>query len=150
MPEFIRIQPARALRRDFAVWATAQTPKVRTVSTHEFAVPVALFTAVPEEVLIGSLVDGHRYVSPDEEETPAPVLPERTAVPGEPLPELPEEAYGPDAVPLDPPDFAPLEDAPADEEAPGGGAFTCEDCQRPYATDRGLATHRRQKHGKGA
>ncbi|MGA5340406.1 hypothetical protein ACPCK3_14785 [Streptomyces griseoincarnatus] len=33
----------------------------------------------------------------------------REAVPGQPLPEVPEEAYGPGTVPVD---FAPLEDAP--------------------------------------
>jgi hypothetical protein len=37
----------------------------------------------------------------------------REAVPGQPLPEIPDSAYGPDSVPLD---FAPLEDAPTFEE----------------------------------
>ncbi|MGV2914550.1 hypothetical protein [Streptomyces alfalfae] len=37
----------------------------------------------------------------------------REAVPGQPLPEVPAGAYGPDSVALD---YAPLEDAPADRE----------------------------------
>lgn len=175
MSRKIRVQPAARRRREFAVWATAQTPKIYTVSPNTFAVPPELFATAPEEILIGSLVDGHRYVSPQEEDqeqqdveesgpwTP-PVLPEVEGIPGEPLPELPAEAYGPDAVLLPPPDFAPLDDAPADDEgdgeadeddpvsypgAPGPGAHRCGDCGRTYATERGLATHRRQKHPEG-
>jgi hypothetical protein len=168
----IRVQPAARRRKEFALWAIAQSPKVRTVAPNTFAVPGDLFTDIPEEVLIGALVDGHRFVSPSEDAvtgTPAPaaeewappVLPEREAVPGEPLPELPETAYGPDAVALPPPDFAPLEDAPADGEgdeegsdssdsADEDGAQPCSDCGRPFSTPRGLATHRRQKHAEGA
>jgi hypothetical protein len=71
----IHVQPTPGLRRDFARWATAQRPKIRTVSTVEFAVPADLFAAAPEEILIGALVDGHRYLSPAEDEakgTPPP------------------------------------------------------------------------------
>ncbi|WP_284576828.1 hypothetical protein [Streptomyces sp. 2P-4] len=173
MSHLIHVQPAPEQRRAFAVWATQQTPKVRTVSPSVFAVPAGLFTAVPEEVLIGSTVDGHRYVSPYEDEPGQPptalvgeqgpelLVPMREAVPGDRLPDLPEGAYGPDSVPLAPPDFAPLEDAPAADEGddegdhggddvPADGAHVCEDCGRSYASDRGLATHRRKKHGKGA
>jgi hypothetical protein len=60
----IHVQPTPELRRAFAVWATEQRPKVRTVSTVAFAVPPNLFVTAPEEILIGALVDGHRYVSP--------------------------------------------------------------------------------------
>lgn len=67
MNDMIEIQPAPERRRAFAVWAVAQTPKLRTVSTHAFAVPARLFVQAPEETLIGALVDGHRYVSPDED-----------------------------------------------------------------------------------
>ncbi|MEU1815145.1 hypothetical protein ABZ543_08100 [Streptomyces roseifaciens] len=68
MSDFIHVRPTTARRRDFAVWATAQRPKVRTVSTHTFAVPASLFVQAPEAVLIGALVDGHRYVSPQEDD----------------------------------------------------------------------------------
>ncbi|MFJ6565601.1 hypothetical protein ACIQMV_38330 [Streptomyces sp. NPDC091412] len=122
-PELIRVQPAPGLRRDFAMWAVAQVPKVRTVSQSEFAVPAREFTNMPERLLIGAIVDGHRYVSPDEEqagdsggaELLGVGLPEREGIPGEPLPPVPDEAYRPDSTPLPPPDFAPLEDAPTYE-----------------------------------
>lgn len=64
MPVMIEVQPATRLLRDFAQWATAQTPKVRTVSQRAFAVPVELFGDIPEAVLAGALVDGQRYASP--------------------------------------------------------------------------------------
>jgi len=168
MSSTIRVQPAARLRKEFALWATAQSPKVRTVAPNTFAVPGDLFTDIPEETLVGALIDGQRYVPPADtvQDAAPPVLPEREAVPGEPLPELPESAYGPDSVPLPPPDFAPLEDAPADDQGPGGGVsdssdrgaedsdpdgpHSCDDCGRPFATERGLATHRRQKHPEGA
>lgn len=59
--EYIEVQPDPALRVAFACWAVAQDPKVRTVSLDTFAVPYARFTAVPEEVLVGALIDGHLY-----------------------------------------------------------------------------------------
>lgn len=167
--ELIRVQPATALRRDFAAWAVAQAPKVRTVSQSVFAVPSRQFTEMPERLLIGSVVDGHRYISPDEEEQqPAGHsggaellgvgLTEREAPPGQPLPEVPAEAYGPDSTPLPPPEYAPLDDAPADESSdpsdPGddngdqedGDGFTCDVCRRPFRSERGRDTHRRQAH----
>jgi hypothetical protein len=165
-PELIHVRPAPETRRDFAVWAVAQTPKVRTVSPTDFAVPVGLFAEVPEELMIGSLVNGHRYVSPQEDAangTPPPgqegdllgvFQPEREGIPGEPLPEVPDEAYPPDAVPLDPPDFAPLDDAPADDSDESDrsdrtvrdGRPVCTDCGRPFKSDRALNSHRRQAH----
>lgn len=174
MSRNIRVQPAARRRQEFASWATAQNPKIHTVAPNTFAVPAGLYADAPEEILIGALIDGQRYVSPAEDAengTPPPgatawtppVLPEQEAVPGEPLPELPPEAYGPDSAPLDPPDFAPLEDAPADDgqepgeedsdssdSGPEGPGHVCDDCDRPYATERGLDAHRRQKHAKGA
>lgn len=172
----IRVQPAARLRQEFALWATAQAPKIRTVAPNTFAVPGDLFVDAPEEILIGSLVDGHRFVSPSEDAaagTPPPAAPPWTppelplveGYPGKALPELPADAYGPDAVPLPPPDFAPLEDATADGDGPGGddgegsdssdssgdsGAHDCADCGRPFTTDRGLTMHRRAKHSEGA
>ncbi|MEV6738710.1 hypothetical protein AB0N14_17965 [Streptomyces sp. NPDC051104] len=170
-PELIRVQPTAALRREFAAWAVAQQPKVRTVSHTVFAVPANQFIHMPEHLLIGSIVDGHRYVSPDEDQE-QPVeqtggaellgvgLPEREGIPGQPLPEVPAETYGPDSVPLTPPEFAPLEDAPAGDEDgsdssdPGDenndqaedGGFTCDVCNRPFKSERGRDTHRRQAH----
>ncbi|MFE4329624.1 hypothetical protein ACFRQM_09230 [Streptomyces sp. NPDC056831] len=78
MTDMLQIQPVQALRREFARWAVAQTPKVRTTSTHHFAVPPHQFVDMPEALLIGALVDGHRYVSPDEDAAagrPAPGTP---------------------------------------------------------------------------
>ncbi|MFI1954806.1 C2H2-type zinc finger protein [Streptomyces xinghaiensis] len=131
--ELIRVQPARHLRREFARWAVAQRPKVRTVSESAFGVPPRLFTHMPERLLRGSLIDGHRYVSPGEEQDPgAPTAPTGgadllgvatehgflTAARGGPLPDVPEAAYGPDTMPLPPPDFMPLEDAPSGAPGP--------------------------------
>ncbi|MFJ4469604.1 hypothetical protein ACIP2X_19245 [Streptomyces sp. NPDC089424] len=65
----ITVKPERSRLVAFARWATAQTPKVRTVGLGEFGVPACLFVHAPEEVLIGALVDGHRYVSPSEDAT---------------------------------------------------------------------------------
>ncbi|MGJ3558859.1 hypothetical protein ACR6C2_07720 [Streptomyces sp. INA 01156] len=124
---------------------------MRTASPQAFAAPHPLFTGMPEPLLIGATVDGHRYVSPDEDQEPTEPadgpellgvdLPEREGIPGQPLPEVPDEAYPPDAKPLPPPDFAPLEDAPADDDG-----ITCDVCSRPFKSERGRDTHRRQAH----
>ncbi|MFJ5037948.1 hypothetical protein [Streptomyces parvulus] len=152
----IRVQPAARLRRDFAVWATAQSPKVRTVAPNTFAVPSEQFTEAPEELLIGALVDGRRFVSPTEDAeqgTPppgdllgvaGPLLPEREAVPGEPLPEVPPEAYLPDSVPLD--EASDLSDSESEES---GWQHVCH-CGKPYSSERGLKTHQRRAHSEGA
>jgi hypothetical protein len=146
---FITVQPAREHRVGFARWAVTQVPKVRTVSTTEFAVPHALFTGVPEQLLIGAVVDGHAYVSPDEDEqVPDDLLgvfvPEREGIPGEPLPEVPAEAYPPDAVPLE---AAPTDEGSdsSDRVAEQTGPY-CGECERPFKSDRALAAHRRQAH----
>ncbi|MER6367432.1 hypothetical protein ABT255_03465 [Streptomyces mirabilis] len=149
---FITVQPARDLRTAFARWAVAQDPKVRTVSPVDFAVPYGLFTSVPEQLLVGAVVDGHAYVIPDEPEPTDPASglvllgvdqPEREGIPGEPLPEVPVEAYPPDAVPLDvqPADVSDRSDAAAEDGQP-----KCPDCDRPFKSDRALAAHRRQAH----
>ncbi|MER7742310.1 C2H2-type zinc finger protein [Streptomyces sp. NPDC096538] len=157
MNNFIRVEPTRDNRVPFAGWACDQVPKVRTVSPQAFAVPHHLFPDIPEELLIGSIVDGHRYVSPLEDERQAELLgvfqEEREGTPGQPLPEIPDEAYPPDAVPLPPPDFAPLDDAPADDEdsdrsdraAEHTGPY-CTECDRSFKSDRALNSHRRQAH----
>jgi hypothetical protein len=167
----IRIQPTRAQRRAFAVWAVAQTPKLRTVGTDAFAVPAHLFATAPEDILIGALVDGHRYVSPDEDAAlgrPAPgageqlgdrhgeagpeaVIPrqrhaEFEAAPGDVLPEAPAPADGPEAVPHEP---AEVEDPHTPAGPPSrdrGGPQVCPDCSRHFTTARGLDSHRRQIH----
>ncbi|MFD3978256.1 hypothetical protein ACFWR6_06685 [Streptomyces griseus] len=175
----IEVQPTPEQRRAFARYAVLQRPKWRTVSPTSFAVPADRFAAVPEELLIGAVVDGHRYVSPAEDaelgaQPPARLLdcgtcyeengeevhphPEcplgmgpgvellgvateegfREAAPGEPLPEVPAEAYGPDAVPI------PAADP--DEAVEG---FPCPDCGKPFSSARGRDTHQRMKHGEG-
>jgi hypothetical protein len=169
--QYIRVQPAARRRQEFAVWATAQDPKIRTVAPNTFAVPADLYVDAPEEILIGALVDGHRFVSPSEDAangTPPPgagapvppVLPEQEATPGEPLPELPETAYGPDSVPLEPPapeaaggdltGVATPVGSDSSDPAPEPDTHTCQDCGNPFATARGLATHRGLKHPEGA
>ncbi len=183
----IEVRPTPEQRRAFARYAVLQKPKWRTVSPVSFAVPADLFPAVPEELLIGSTIDGHRYVSPVEDaqlgvQPPARLLdcgtcyeengeevhphpecparselaslgatvavfgpgegpggpvtesPAREAVPGEPLPEIPAEAYGPDAVPLPEPEPEPE------------GSFRCDGCDREFTTARGRDMHVRQKH----
>lgn len=129
MTDMIHVRPVPDRRRAFAQWATTQVPKVRTVSPVDFAVPGRLFTEVPEELLIGSQVDGHRYVSPLEEEQAPPVLPE-----GDGLDAVPVDGGGNDSG-------SPDEDALA--------SYECSDCGRPYATERGLSKHRRREHTGG-
>ena len=150
MRDLIQIKPAPEQRVPFARWAVAQRPKVRTVGISTFAVPADLFADMPEAVLIGSIVDGHRYVSPDEDEqnardflgvaSTAGFSQEHEAIPGEELPEVPEEAYGPDSTPLPAPDAS---DEPAQRP---DGVFPCSGCDKEFTTERGRDTHQRQKH----
>ncbi|MEV7948805.1 hypothetical protein AB0O74_17780 [Streptomyces rubiginosohelvolus] len=182
----IEVQPTPEQRRAFARYAVRQKPKWRTVSPTSFNVPADLFPAVPEELLIGAVVDGHRYVSPVEDaelgvQQPARLLdcgtcyeengeeahphPEcplgtglevellgvateeglREAVPGEPLPEIPEGAYRPDSVPI--PAASPDErTSPAGETVEG---FPCPSCDKPFNSVRGRDTHQRMKHAEG-
>jgi hypothetical protein len=158
----ITVQPAAELRRDFAVWAVAQTPPIGTNSPFSFAVPAALFAAVPERVLIGALIDGHRYVSPVEDEELGRTPPGGTQ---------PETASGPDVAPVEEDDpQAPAGPETATEGAARGidgdtdgeasepddetsaadpAGYGCADCPTAYATARGLAAHRRRKHPEG-
>ncbi|MCX4550601.1 MULTISPECIES: hypothetical protein [unclassified Streptomyces] len=163
MRNMIEIRPTSEKLRAFAVWAVAQKPKLRTVGPNVFAVPAELFPEAPEEILIGSLVDGHRYVSPDEdaaqghpapgellgvatsEGLAAPVLDERKAVPGEPLHGVPAETHGPDSVPL--PALSEDDSGSSDPAAEvPEGVFLCGGCDREFTSERGRDTHRRQKH----
>lgn len=57
----INVQPADHLRRAFARWAVAQTPRVETSGADTSAVPEELFKLIPEELLVGSRVDGTLY-----------------------------------------------------------------------------------------
>ncbi|MFJ1695663.1 hypothetical protein ACIOHC_11010 [Streptomyces sp. NPDC088252] len=172
----IRIRPAHGRRTDFARWAVAQRPKVDTVSVYEFGVPARLFVEMPEDILTGALVDGHRYVSPDEdaaEGRPAPgaellgvaapdlatvaafeaqQLGEQEAVVGGALPEVPASAYGPDSVPLapaeteDPTTFTDPAGSGAGDDNGQDGPLPCPDCSRTFTTARGRDSHRRQIH----
>lgn len=116
----IRVKPASELRVAFAKWAVAQTPKINKCSHAEFCVPPQQFTEAPEELLIGAIVDGHRYVSPLEDEQLAAAAREREQTQAAPT---------------------------ADDAAPQG--FVCEVCGRPFPTERGRNTHRRQAHPEG-
>ncbi|MBA9005949.1 hypothetical protein [Thermomonospora cellulosilytica] len=82
MAAVIRVQPAAQRRRDFARWAVSQTPKIRTVSPHEFAVPADLFEHVPEELLLDARVEGQPYVpapQPEPQSEPQEAVREETA-----------------------------------------------------------------------
>ncbi|MFD5788579.1 hypothetical protein ACFWH1_18395 [Streptomyces sp. NPDC127037] len=141
MSDPIQIRPTPAQRVEFARWAVAQTPKVRTVGPATFSVPAALFAGMPESVLIGATVDGHRYVSPDEDQEQAGELlgvatPEGfnetpAAEPGEPLPEEPAPGTA------------------GEREAAPEGVFPCSGCDREFTTERGRDAHQRQKHAEG-
>ncbi|WP_228995224.1 hypothetical protein [Streptomyces sp. DH8] len=160
----IEVQPTPEQRRAFASHAVLQKPKWRTISPTSFAVPADAFVTLPEELLIGSLVDGHRYVSPVEDAQEGKVPPGellgvataeglaasvdqemREAVAGESLPDVPESAYAPDSTPLPPPE---LENTEPDGEQPEG-VFPCSGCDREFTTERGRDTHSRMKHSEG-
>lgn len=70
MTEYLTVTIAPGLRRDFAVWAREQTPKVMTNGAFTSAVPADLFQAVPVELLAGALVDGQPWDMPDPEQAP--------------------------------------------------------------------------------
>lgn len=147
MSEMIRVEPAHEHRQCFARWAVAQEPKIRTADHNAFAVPADLFTQAPEEILIGALVDGHRYVSPDEV----------TVIDGVSL----NGPHAQAAAREQSPDFAPLEDAPADDSdssdpgselpepepgTPETAREECPHCPREFTTARGRDTHVRLTH----
>ena len=170
----IRIRPARAQRTAFARWATAQTPKVRTTTPEDFAVPAELFVTAPEAILIGALVDGHRYVSPDEDTatgTPAPGAPEQGQDdPGAAAaaPQTPAGATSAEetatalhiaagkaaaaAAATTPPDIdgsLPAVEVAGDQVEQPEGVFPCPGCSKEFTTGRGRDTHRRMMHAAG-
>jgi hypothetical protein len=53
------VTPARSRRRDFARWAAKH--RVRTYSSNSFKLPDDLIAVIPEDLLIGSQVDGQFY-----------------------------------------------------------------------------------------
>ncbi|MFB0617226.1 hypothetical protein [Streptomyces sp. AGS-58] len=111
----IKVKPAPELRPAFANWAIVQSPRVDTCSHVDFCVPHDLFTLVPEELLIGAIVDGHRYRSPLEDEWQAATVLERVGAAGELLHRLPPKVYPPGATPLEPAEPAQAEPEPAQE-----------------------------------
>lgn len=161
----IHIEPTPANRVAFARWGTTLTPKARTVGISTFAVEPRQFVDAPEEILIGALVDGHRYVSPSEDEangTPPPgaellgvATEEAFAEAGTAAAEgLADGVVAAERGDGSGPDFAPLDDAPADDEDEGQGdeadglrtLYACPKCPRDFETERGRDTHRRQAH----
>ncbi|MFZ3595041.1 C2H2-type zinc finger protein [Streptomyces sp. BH104] len=155
MTDMVYVEPAPEGRIELARWAVAQTPKVGTAGPNTFEIPAQLFSSVPEPALIGATVDGHRYVSPDEEEAKTPAgegtaEAELTGVAtaegfavaraGEALPDVPDEAYPPDAEPI-----PAAEDDDAGPETEDGG-FPCAFCGRTFSTKQGRATHVRRSH----
>lgn len=152
MSDAIVVEPAPGLRVEFARWGSDFQPGFRTCSHSEFEVPADVFVLAPEELLIGAVVDGHRYRSPLEDErdgTPPPGVPEPESVfVPEPEPVVPDS--GPVA------EWTPLEDAPADDPADAEAAedapepWPCEGCDRTFATQRGLNRHRAAAHSEGA
>lgn len=162
MSDFVRIRPTADRRVPFARWAVAQTPKIRTSGPDTFTVPVNLLAGMPEDILIGSDIDGHRYVSPEEDEAegrPAPgaelrgvatadgltpaSVPQQEADAEEPLPERTDETDAPDSSPLPEPEHA----AEADDRPEG--VFPCPGCGKEFTTERGRDTHHRRKHADG-
>ncbi|MFD8774476.1 hypothetical protein [Streptomyces sp. NPDC059916] len=163
MTDLIHVEPAPEARIALARWAVTQTPKVATVGPNTFAIPADLFSSVPEAALIGAHVDGHRYVSPDEEasvsaeegtaeaELTGVARPEGllAAAPGEPLPEVPPESYGPDSTPLPAADAGGDDQEQKDEkraESEAAEQHVCEECGRPFTSERGLTMHARRVH----
>lgn len=149
MSDEIHIEPAPSRRVAFARWGVAQTPKARTVGVATFAVAPRQFVDAPEEILIGALVDGRRYVSPaeDEEDGTPPPGAELLGVATE------EEFTGSAAAGGDSsgPDFAPLDDAPAgddedQDQSDDGKPYGCDRCPRAFPTERGRNLHRSQAH----
>ncbi|MEU0947646.1 hypothetical protein ABZ379_33840 [Streptomyces canus] len=202
----ITVKPGRSRLVAFARWATAQTPKVGTVGLGEFGVPPDQFVDAPEEILVGAIVDGHRYVSPTEDAanglpepgdyndgqellgvaTPQALTPplgspeaDAAAMVAATPPEAIERAMTAVLLATDlaasnaaaggdssdssdqVPEFAPLEDAPTEDEgaeddgqassdegeaAGDGGPYPCDLCPREFTTERGRDSHRRQVH----
>lgn len=173
MRDMIRVEPRSSSRLAFARWAVAQIPKVRTVSPQAFSVPPDLFVTAPENILIGALIDGHRYVSPEEDRAAGRERP--TALKGQLLGVARPEAFTPPPAPkqlqnvrpapepvepvlpqpMDRLDAAPptTSDPVATDTAPAAvdgdvraELHPCDLCPRTFGTARGRDNHRRQRH----
>lgn len=57
----ILIEPADEHRQGFARWCLAQDPKILTASATGSLVPSTLFETIPDPLLDGALIDGHRF-----------------------------------------------------------------------------------------
>ncbi|MFI9026305.1 C2H2-type zinc finger protein [Streptomyces sp. NPDC053560] len=160
----IHVEPARESRIALARWAVAQTPKVGTAGPNTFAVPADLFTHMPEALLIGARVDGHRYVSPDEDasasagegaaeaELTGVARPEGlvASTPGEATSDAPEGPDGPETTPPAAVDSGQETPALESGSAPDDdGEYRCDICGRPFASERGRTTHIRRAHPDG-
>ncbi|WP_433856658.1 C2H2-type zinc finger protein [Streptomyces kronopolitis] len=162
MTDLIHVEPTPETRIALARWAVAQTPKVSTVGPNTFGIPAHLFSSVPEAALIGAQVDGHRYVSPDEEASvPAEEGTAETELTGVARPEgftvstpdeapaVPEESSSAESTPLAAAESDTQQEAPASESGPeteDGADYPCEFCPRSFSTERGRTTHVRRSH----
>lgn len=162
MQDMIRIQPDPKQRVAFARWGVAQTPKVRTVSVSEFAVPPHLYTHMPERLLLGAVVDGHAYipVAPEagpkpQQKTPAKPKTKPNAIPQTPTRAAAQAAMVPakaDSVPRAPqppePDGSDRSDPSPDQAVTETAPFKCSGCPREFTTTRGRDLHARQAHAE--
>lgn len=135
MSDHIHVQPAPALRTEFARYVVAADPHTRMAGGGVFRVRRGIFTHMPEALLDGALIGGTLYQSvadgPGEDATQVTV--------GELGPEtvLPVVAdTGGDAL-------SGEGDTPVPDQA---GLHVCTDCDKVAASAAGLAAHRRAKH----
>lgn len=159
MSGVLHVQPARERRVAFARWGCAQTPKIRTTGPQTFAVDADAFVTAPEHVLIGALVNGHRYLSPEEDRAAGKTPPKGPSAPtpnvvlvGEAGP----EAKIPQTSPTRPGHAPPLKESGLDEHpttenkgapADDSDLYTCDLCDRDFRSARGRDTHHRRAHG---
>lgn len=135
--DIIRIRPATALREEFAAWAVAQKPKVRTVSPADFGVPAPLYVQMPEPLLLGATVDGQSYV-PVADTVDTPELPQvepKSEAPGLPAAPTSDVLLG-----------VATPEAFTAASVVESGTVDCGDCDRSFANSRALKAHRRQAH----
>lgn len=74
MTDYVDVTPTVPQRVAFAVAAVAADPYTRTVGTGVFRVRQDVFTHLPEEVLVGSLVGGSPYRAVADDEPVTPVI----------------------------------------------------------------------------
>lgn len=134
MSDFIRVQPTRELRTEFARTVVAADGHTRMAGGGVFLVHRDVFVQLPEALLIGALIGGTPYRTVAEGDEPATggALPAGTmALVGE---------AGPETV-------VPVADPLAREQSPThSGLHLCADCGKTAASAAGLKAHRRAKH----